>query len=137
MRYFNFTATELVHIGTAPASISSITKSRIEYTDDLGRHLNVDLEECARIYGCLNKAGAFPPYDAMDWGALGDLVPDFATSPLPIQRVVGLRGAIDEPPWFQFLNRRRTQFEFRDYEHIQSTLLRPRAKSGWLTWDAT
>jgi len=64
-------------------------------------------------------------------------VPGFAALPIPIQRVVGLRGAIDEPPWFQFLNRRRTQFEFKDYEHIQSALLQPLARSDWRTWDAT
>jgi len=137
MRYFNFKAIELVHVGTAPASINSIAKLRIEYTDDLGRHLDVDLEECARIYGCLSKAGAFPPDDAADWGAIVDSVPGFAALPIPIQRVVGLRGAIDEPPWFQFLNRRRTQFEFKDYEHIQSALLQPLARSDWRTWDAT
>ena len=28
---------------------------------------------------------------------------------------VGLRGAVDDPPWFQFLDRQRTQFEFSDH----------------------
>ncbi len=80
---------------------------------------------------------AFPPDEGTNWGALIDSVPGFTTLPLPFQRVVGLRGAIDTPPWFQFLNRRRTQFEFKDYEHIQSHLLQPLARSGWRTWDAT
>jgi hypothetical protein len=138
MRYFNFTAIELVHVGTPPAAIISVAKSRIEYTDDDGQHLNVDLEECARIYGCLRQLGAFPPEESTNWGELIDSVPDFATLPLPIQPVVGLRGAIDKPPWFQFLNRRRTQFEFKDYEHIQRSLLAPLASTGiWRTWDAS
>jgi hypothetical protein len=39
---------------------------------------------------------------------------------------------------FQFLNRRRTQFEFKDYEHIQRSLLAPLASTGiWRTWDAS
>src|ERR1700730_4532478 len=138
MRYFNFTAIELVHVGTPPAAIISVAKSRIEYTDDDGQNLNVDFEECARIYGCLRQLGAFPPDESTNWGELVDSVPDFATLPLPIQPVVGLRGAIDKPPWFQFLNRRRTQFEFKDYEHIQHSLLAPLASTGiWRTWDAS
>jgi hypothetical protein len=137
MRYFNFTGIELVHIGIAPASITSIVKSRVKYTDDSGRELGVDLEECARIYACLNERNTFPPDDTTDWGALIESVPGFAALPIPYQRVVGLRGAIDEPPWFQFLNRRRTQFEFKDYEHIRSALLQPLATSGWRTWDAS
>jgi hypothetical protein len=137
MRYFNFKAIELVHVGTPPAGIILLEKPRLEYTDDEGRRLDIDLEECARIYGCLTQMAAFPPDESTNWGELIDSVPGFATLPLPFQRVVGLRGAIDEPPWFQFLNRRRTQFEFKDYEHIQSALLQPLARSGWLTWDAT
>jgi hypothetical protein len=133
MRYFNFKAIELVHVAAPPAGIVSIEKSRIEYTDDRGQRLDVDLEKCARIYGCLTQ----PPDDSSNWGELVDSVAGFATLPLAFQRVVGLQGAIDDPPWFQFLNRRRTQFEFKDYEHIQSALLQPLARSGWRTWDAT
>ena len=138
MRYFNFKAIELVHIGTPPAGVNSIEKSRVEYTDDDGQPLDIDLEQCARIYGCLTQMGAFPPDDSSNWGELVDSVPGFATLPLPFQRVVGLRAAIDNPPWFQFLNRRRTQFEFKDYEHIQSALLKPLTAAGsWYSWDAS
>jgi hypothetical protein len=82
MRYFNFTAIELVHVGTPLAAIISVAKSRIEYTDDDGQNLNVDLEECARIYGCLRQLGAFPPDEGTNWGELIDSVPDFATLPM-------------------------------------------------------
>ena len=138
MRFFNFKSVELVHIGRAPAGIVAIAGSRVEYTDDNGKGLVVDLAECARVYRCLCDLRAFPPDDDQDWGALIDEVPGFATLELPLQAVVGLRGAIDEPPWFQFLNRRRTQFEFKDYDHIQSALLAPLAAAGnWYSWDAS
>jgi hypothetical protein len=138
MRYYNFRSVELVHIGTGPADITAISKSSIAYTDDLGRHFTVDLEECARVYRCLTEVGAFPPSETTNWSELIDSVHDFATMPLSGQRVVGLRGAVDDPPWFQFLNRRRTQFEFKDYGHIQRALLAPLARSGpWQSWDAS
>jgi hypothetical protein len=138
MRFYDFKAVELVHIGSGPADIVAIAGPRVEYTDDNGKSLVVDLAECARVYRCLCDRRAFPPDEALDWGALIDEVPGFATLELPLQAVVGLRGAIDEPPWFQFLNRRRTQFEFRDYDHIQSALLTPLAAAGnWYSWDAS
>jgi hypothetical protein len=138
MRFFNFKSVELVHIGRAPADIVAIAGSRVEYTDDGGKSSVVDLAECARVYQCLQERGAFPPEEDLDWGALIDRVPGFSALELPLQAVVGLRGAIDEPPWFQFLNRRRTQFEFKDYDHIQNALLAPLAAAGnWYSWDAS
>jgi hypothetical protein len=138
MRYFNFPGAEVVHIGTGPADVTAVSTSSVGYTDDLGQHLTVDLEECARVYRCLTEAGAFPPSETANWSELIDLVPGFETLALPAQRVVGLRGAIDDPPWFQFLNRRRTQFEFKNYDHIQGTLLEPLWRSGyWRSWDAS
>lgn len=137
-RFFYFESVELVHIGNGPADIVAITGSRVEYTDDNGKGLVVDLQECARIYRCLRELGAFPPGKSLDWGALADTVPGFSTLELPLQLIVGLRGAVDEPPWFQFLNRRRTQFEFKDYDHIQSALLQPLLAAGkWSSWDAS
>jgi hypothetical protein len=138
MRFFNFNSVELVHIGRVPADIVAIAGSRVAYTDDSGSNRVVDLDECARVYRCLCDLRAFPPGDDLDWGALIDTTPGFSALELPPQAVVGLRGAIDEPPWFQFLNRRRTQFEFKDYDHIQSALLAPLAAAGpWYSWDAS
>ena len=137
-RFYDFKSVELVHIGCGPADIVAVTGARVEYSDDSGRGLVVDLEECARVYRCLREAGAFPPGEDCDWGALIDTVAGFAALELPLPAVVGLRAAIDEPPWFQFLNRRRTQLEFKDYDHIQSALLRPLAAAGnWYSWDAS
>ena len=136
MRFFEFKAVELVHIGIGSANIASIAEGTLFYSNDHGQKLAIDLVECARIHKCLQEIGAFPPGEDMDWGALVDAIPDFSTLELPSSAVVGLRGAIDDPPWFQFLDRNRTQFEFKDYEHIQSALLRPLASAGnWHTWD--
>lgn len=96
MRFFNFKSVELVHIGRAPADIVAIAGSRVEYTDDGGKGFVVDLAECARVYQCLRERGAFPPGEDLDWGALIDRVPGFSALELPLQAVVGLRGAIDE-----------------------------------------
>jgi hypothetical protein len=138
MRFYNFQSVELVHIGAGLAEVTAITKSSVAYIDDIGRHLTIDLEECARTYAGLNRLGAFPPGDTTNWSDLVDSIPDFATLPLSGARVVGLRAAVDEPPWFQFLNRRRTQFEFKDYDHIQNALLTPLARAGaGLSWDAS
>ena len=138
MRFFNFNSVELVHIGSGPADIVAIAGSGVAYTDDRGNRLVVDLAECARVYRCLREAGAFPPAADLDWGALIDTVPDFAGLELPPEAIVGLRGAVDDPPWFQFLNRRRTQFEFKDTDHIEGALLQPLAAAGaWHSWDAS
>src|SRR5262245_55492537 len=123
MRFYDFKAVELVHIDSGQAKIIGIEGSRLEYVDDIGKRRTIDLAECARIFSCLRQLGKFPPDEDFDWGALVAEIPGFADMPMPIQPVVGLRAAIDEPPWFQFLNPRRTQFEFRDRDHIYSVLL--------------
>jgi hypothetical protein len=38
-------------------------------------------------------------------------------------RCVGLRGALDDPPWAEFLNERNTRFEFGSYEALYAELL--------------
>jgi hypothetical protein len=138
MRFYNFQSVELVHIGAGLAEITEIAKSSVAYTDDIGRRSIVDLEECARTYAGLRRLDAFPPGDTTNWSDLVESIPDFATLPLSRPYVVGLRAAVDEPPWFQFLDRRRTQFEFKDYDHIQNALLTPLARAGtWQSWDAS
>jgi hypothetical protein len=137
MRYFDFKAVELVHIDDGKAKIVAVEASRLDYVDDIGNPRTIDLAECARIYACLRRVGQFPPAEDLDWGSLVAQTPGFADLPLPVQAVIGLRGAIDEPPWFQFLNPRRTQFEFKDYDHIKRALLEPLATATrWYSWDA-
>jgi len=137
-RFYNFKKIEVVHIGRGEARIVSITGPCLQFVDDLGQPSQIDLEECARMQVCLEQAQAFPPGEDFDWAALADATAGFASLPLSGQRVVGLRAAVDEPPWFQFLDRRRTQFEFIDYDHIKSALLDPLWAAGqWSSWDAS
>ena len=136
-RFYNFKRIQLVHIGVGSAAINLVAGSTVSFTDDQGDKYTISLDECARICRLLKEAGGFPPDGDDDWGVLAT-VHDFATLELLPQPVVGLRGAIDRPPWFQFLDRRRTQFEFKDYDHIQSALLEPLAAAGnWYSWDAS
>ena len=137
MRFYHFSSVELVRIGTGRALIKEITRQQVSYTDEAGRAMHVDLEECARIYHCLQETGQFPPGDDTDWTRLADTFPNFSAIDVSFARCVGLRAVLDEPPWFQFLNRRRTQFEFPDYEHIQTELRVPLGHVGWSSWDAS
>ena len=135
-RFYNFRPVELVHIGTGPARIVQIAGPILDYIDDAGASLSIDLQECGRIYGVLEMAGLFPPRDEMDWAALADAHPEFPTGDIRRWDCVGLRGALDEPPWFQFLNRRRTQFEFKDRDAFRQELREPLGRAGWNSWDA-
>jgi hypothetical protein len=137
-RFYNFKGVRLVRIDVGPAAIHGIADSTVSFTDDHGDRSAISLVECARIYRLLREAHAFPPGDDDDWGILAKLASDFASLELPLQPVVGLRAVIDNPPWFQFLDQRRTQFEFRNYDHIHDALLKPLSAAGnWYSWDAS
>jgi hypothetical protein len=135
-RFFNFKSVELVRIGTGAARIVDIIRRQLRYTDDAGADVIIDLEDCARIGRALHNADLFPPAEDTDWAKLATGKADFSSLDLS-HGCVGLRGAIDDPPWFQFLDRRRTQFEFKDEDDIRNDLLRPLAAAGWQTWDAS
>lgn len=132
-RLFNFKSVELVRIGSGLARITQVTDQKVEYLDEHGRELFVDLEECARIGGCLEVVGSFPPSDETDWASVADAVSSSSEREVPGGACVGLRGALDDPPWFQFLNRRRTQFEFKDQDALYGELL---TRMGRMTFDA-
>jgi hypothetical protein len=72
----------------------------------------------------------FPPSDDVDWAAVGDHNSEPSAAGTGC---VGLRGALDKPAWFQFLNQRRTQFEFTDGSALYAELLAP---MGRMTFDA-
>src|SRR5262249_587370 len=103
-RFYDFKSIKLVHIGTGSARIIEVTRQRVHYIDEVGTQLTGELEEWARMYLCLDFAGLFPPGDDTDWGRLADATPGFSTLDVPEICCVGLRGAIDDPPWFQFLD---------------------------------
>ena len=60
-RFFNFKSVELVRIGTDRARIIRVTRQKVEYNDEAGREQFVDLEQCARIWICLERDSLFPP----------------------------------------------------------------------------
>jgi hypothetical protein len=133
-RFYTFNRIELVRIGVGQSRITHISHERCDYLDEGGRTLYVDLEECARTWACLKGGLPDPDYD---WSVHADSDPDFSTVDVSRHGCVGLRGAIDEPAWFQFLNRRRTQFEFKGgRDAIYAQLLTPLARAGWSSFDA-
>lgn len=136
LRFFTFSSVDLIRIGRARARIVSVMREKVEYIDEDGRKQFVDLEECARICMCLYRSGLFPPKNDTDWTSVADATPGFASLDVSGGGTVGLRGALDTPPWFQFLNRRRTQFDFKNRDRLEKQLLRPLAKFGWQSFDA-
>ncbi len=133
-RYFNFNSIQLVRIGVGQARIVDVGR-KLRYLDFNGAEVAIDLEDCARIAAALRSAGKFPPGNDTDWAALA--APDRGVTMLHPHGLIGLRAVLDEPPWFQFLDRRRTQFEFKDEDAIRNDLLAPLAAAGWQTWDAS
>ena len=135
VRFYNFQSVERVRIGIGSSLIKVVTREKVEYTDEAGREMDVDLDECALTYLCLYYAGQFPPRDDTDWSKVADAFPGRAAIDASRETCVGLRGALDDPAWFQFLNRRRTQFEFTDYGHIRSALIEPLGRAGRNSYD--
>src|SRR5215831_9405094 len=135
--YYNFKNVERVRMGDGPAKISEITRSKITYFDSRGVAQFVDLEESARICRVLERTGAWPPPEDLDWAAYAAAHLELSEAKSGGYGLVGMRGAADEPPWFQFFDRRRTLFEFKDRDTIYSELIAPMARHGWQTWDGS
>lgn len=123
----NQTAPEIVRIGIASACVTSVTRQRVEYLDEAGQGWFVDLEQCARNwirYRNDHEQELFLlPGASAESAAMWD------------SRCVGQRGAIDDPPWVEFMNERRTRFEFRTFEEVYAHLLGPLGRAGWHTFD--
>jgi hypothetical protein len=104
-----------------------VTRQGIDYIDMAGQERFIDLEECARGWGRWHddRSQEFLPLPSATeqsiaaWNA----------------RCVGQRGALDNPPWAEFMNERNTQFEFGTYEALYDELLRPLKRVGWHTLD--
>jgi len=134
--FYNFTRVELVRIGTDQARVLQVARQAVTYLDGSGVERSVDLQECARVYLALYRSGNFPPADDTDWTAIAAAHPA-SESESQTRGCVGLRAVIDDPPWFQFFDHRRTQFEFGDSDTIRNELVIPLARFGWQTWDAS
>lgn len=119
-------STEVVRIEAAQARILRITPKHVEYIGLTGPQQSIDLEECARnwVRWCDEREHEFIILS----GSRADI-------DLWNARCVGTRGAMDQPPWVQFMNDRNTRFEFRSYEAVYEELLEPLMKNGWHTFD--
>ena len=117
---------EVIRISAGDTRIVSVSPRQIEYIALTGERCTIDLEESARNWEnrYRNDSDEFVPItdsqaEVDDWNA----------------RCVGTRGALDDPPWVEFMNARRTRFEFDSYEAIYRELLGPISRYGWHTFD--
>src|SRR5271157_277264 len=118
---------EVIRVGVSGARIVRVTHEFVEYIDMTGQVQSLDLEQCATDWvkwkkenkqSFLNVSGASEAeIDAWD------------------ARTVGTRGALDDPPWVEFMNERRTRFEFETYEALCAELRKPLGDAGWFTFD--
>jgi hypothetical protein len=112
---------EIVRIGVANARIKRVTpRDRVEYLDEAGQEFFVDLKECARNWVQLHNK------DDGDLVLLTtqDIFDSYDSS------FVAQRGLLDDPPWVEFTNKRRTRFEFGSYKEARSLLRSLRGGAG-------
>jgi hypothetical protein len=110
---------EIVRIGVADARIKCVTPRRVEYLDEAGQECFVDLEECARNWPQLNL----------------DMLTSEDRAPARRYRYVAMRGLLEEPPWIEFKNERRTRLEFVSSNEALGLKLQL-IKARWRTLDA-
>ena len=119
---------EVIRIGVSGARILGVSHEQVEYIDESGLKQSIDLQESAKKWG----------------GWHGERNQDFLPLPGATELIiadwnagcVGLRGALDDPPWAEFMTDRRTRFEFANYQTLYRELLNPLGLAGWHTFDA-
>jgi hypothetical protein len=116
---------EVHRIGPSGARIVRVTHQRIEYTDAAGRRQFIDLEECAKCWvrWCHDHRQEF-----LLVGAQAEIDGENA-------RTVGLRGGGYPLWWAEFMNERKTRFEFETWEARCRELQGPLLAAGWRTFD--
>src|SRR5262245_31235838 len=118
---------EIVRIGVAGAQVKSVTGQRVDYLDEAGQVSFVDLEQCVRNWvGYHDKHGG--DFLLMP-GATAESAAEWNS------RCVGQRNLGDDPPWVEFMNERRTRFEFEDSDKAYRQLLDPLSLAGLGTFD--
>jgi hypothetical protein len=103
---------EIVRIGVGNARIKCVTRQRVEYLDEAGQECFVDLGECAR-----NRVK-----DVESWREDGARTGDY--------RTVAKGSLVDDSPCIDFMNNRRTRFEFGSLEGAKA-LKSQLAKARW------
>ena len=116
---------EILRIGVANARIKCVTPRRVEYFDEAGQECFIDLEECARNWVQLHNKDDVDLVLLTSQGIFDSFYSSF----------VGQHGLLDDPPWVEFANKRRTRFEFGCDKEAR-TLRRRLRGSGWRTHDA-
>jgi hypothetical protein len=116
---------EIVRIGVANARLECVTPQRVDYRDEAGLECFVDLEECARNWVQLHNKDDDDLIRMTSKGFFDSFYSSF----------VGSGGLLDDPPWVEFMNKRRTRFEFGS-ENEARKLLRPLRAHGWRTDNA-
>jgi hypothetical protein len=119
-------AGEVIRVGSSRARIVRVTLERIEYLDMAGQDQVIDLKECARNWVQWSK------------GHDGDLVPVSGASQEEVDnwnaRCLGQRGGTYYQ-WVEFMNERKTRFEFETWEARLKELQGPLMVAGWNTFD--
>jgi hypothetical protein len=121
----NQVAPEIVRIGVANARIKRVTQQRVKYLDEAGQECFVDLEECARNWVQLHNKDDVDLVRMTSQSWFDHFDSSF----------VGQRGLLDDPPWVEFMNKRRTRFEFASEKEARPLLRRLRAHV-WRTGNA-
>jgi hypothetical protein len=118
---------EVIRIGSSAGRIIQIAQNRMVYIDMAGQEQFIDLEACAKHWARHHddhRQQFLPLFDTDEqrvakWNA----------------RCVGQRGALDHPPWAEFMNERKTRFLFDTSEALYGQLLGPLKQVGWRTFD--
>jgi len=120
-------APDVHRIGSSGARIVRVTEKRVEYIDAAGRGQFVDVEECARnwVRWCHNHRQDFLPLGGASQAEIEE----------ENARTVGLRGGSYPLWWAEFMNQRKTRFEFGTSEDRWGKLQGPLMVAGWRTFD--
>ena len=117
---------EVVRIGIASARIMRVTHERVEYVNEDGQELFIDLEQCAdewdrHMARVEQRSGVLPTESSAEreWRCVGD------------------RDTSAKPPWARFMNERKTRFEFRTGAAFHELLHRPLMQNRWYMFDWT
>ncbi len=118
---------EIVRLSIGRACIVDVTRERLEYRNEAGQLLHIDLETCV-----------------VNWAQHVQRTPGFVK--IPPERIypparkwhcVGERDTSATPPWARFANERRTRFEFAIGRDFHGLLAFPLMKVGLYLFDWT
>lgn len=121
------TTPEVVRVGASGARILSVTKERVGYIDMAGQEQSIDLKECAGNWTRWHDNHR-QDFHAVPGASQADVDAENA-------RCVGQRGGSHPLWWAEFMNERKTRFEFGSWEALWQELYGPLMVAGWSTFD--